>query len=228
MRKIYLNLNQYDSSEELQDAIAKSMGFPAWYGKNMDALYDCLTEISEHTCVVICNIENKPELEEYMNRVMRVFRDAEEENEALCIVIESLQNKAPKRRNTNMSKKAISTTNAPAAIGPYSQAIEAGNTIYVSGQLGLDPATGKFPGDDTESQARQSLTNIRNILQEAGADLSDVVTVTVLITDLGDFAAVNKIYGEFFAEPYPARACYEVSKLPAGGKIEIQVVAIKP
>lgn len=126
-----------------------------------------------------------------------------------------------------MSKKAISTTQAPAVIGPYSQAVEAGGVVYVSGQLGLDPATGKLPAEDTESQARQSLTNIRNILSAAGAEMSDVVTVTVLLTDLGDFAAVNKIYAEFFTEPYPARACYEVSKLPANGKIEIQVCAVK-
>lgn len=228
MRKIVLDLNKYSSRDELQEALAETMNFPDWYGRNLDALYDCLTDIVDPTCVGICHLEDdQSEMVKYRRKVVRVFQDAEEENDALCIMTELVQNKKQQRRNLNMSKKAIATANAPAAIGPYSQAIEAGNTIYVSGQLGLDPATGKFPGDDTESQARQSLTNIKNILREAGADLRDVVTVTVLLTDLVDFAAVNKIYAEFFEEPYPARACYEVSNLPAGGRIEIQVVAVK-
>jgi 2-iminobutanoate/2-iminopropanoate deaminase len=125
-----------------------------------------------------------------------------------------------------MANKAIHTENAPAALCPYSQAIQACNTIYVSGQLGLDPATGKFAGDDAVSQARQSLTNISNILKAAGATMRDVVTVTVLLDDVSAFAEVNKVYAEFFAEPYPARACYEVSKLPADALIEIQVTAV--
>jgi 2-iminobutanoate/2-iminopropanoate deaminase len=126
-----------------------------------------------------------------------------------------------------MEKEVLKSENAPAALGPYSQGIKAGNTIYVSGQLGLDPATGKFPGDDVESQTHQSLKNIENILKEAGASLANAVSVTVLLDDISDFSAVNKIYSEYFTEPYPARACFEVAKLPANAKIEIQVIAVK-
>lgn len=125
-----------------------------------------------------------------------------------------------------MANIAIHTDKAPAALGPYSQAIKAGNTIYVSGQLGLDPATGKYAGEDAVAQARQSLTNISNILAEAGASMSDVVAVTVLLDDVSTFADVNKVYAEFFTEPYPARACYEVAKLPANALVEIQVTAV--
>lgn len=125
-----------------------------------------------------------------------------------------------------MANIAIHTDKAPAALGRYSQAIKAGNTIYVSGQLGLDPATGKYAGEDAVAQARQSLTNISNILAEAGASMSDVVTVTVLLDDVSTFADVNKVYAEFFTEPYPARACYEVAKLPANALVEIQVTAV--
>lgn len=126
-----------------------------------------------------------------------------------------------------MANQAIHTDNAPAALGPYSQAVQAGNTIYVSGQLGLDPATGKYAGDDAVSQARQSLTNISNILKAAGASMKDAVSVTVLLDDISAFQEVNKVYAEFFEEPFPARACFEVSKLPAGGLVEIQVTAVK-
>lgn len=125
-----------------------------------------------------------------------------------------------------MANIAIHTDKAPAALGPYSQAIKAGNTIYVSGQLGLDPATGKYAGEDAVAQARQALTNISNILAEAGASMRDVVTVTVLLDDVSTFADVNKVYAEFFTEPYPARACYEVAKLPANALVEIQVTAV--
>ncbi len=126
-----------------------------------------------------------------------------------------------------MANKAIHTEQAPAALGPYSQAIQAGNTIYVSGQLGIDPATGTYAGNDAVSQARQSLTNIKNILAAADASMKDVVTVTVLLDDVSTFADVNQVYAEFFEEPYPARACYEVAKLPANALIEIQVTAVK-
>lgn len=126
-----------------------------------------------------------------------------------------------------MANKAIHTDKAPAALGPYSQAVQAGNTIYVSGQLGLDPATGKYAGEDAVSQARQSLTNISNILEAAGSSMKDVVSVTVLLDDVSTFQAVNQVYAEFFEEPYPARACFEVAKLPANGLVEIQVTAVK-
>ena len=126
-----------------------------------------------------------------------------------------------------MSKIAIHTENAPAAIGPYSQAIEAGNTIYVSGQLPIDPATGAFAGEDIAAQTRQSLTNIKAILAEAGADMSNVVKTTVLLADMADFAAMNAVYAEFFTAPFPARAAFQVACLPKNALVEIECVAVK-
>ena len=122
-------------------------------------------------------------------------------------------------------KQAISTTNAPAAIGPYSQATECGGTIYVSGQLPIDPATGQFAEGDIKAQARQSLTNIRNILAAAGRTMDDVLKVTVLLEDINDFAAVNEVYAEFFSAPYPARSAFAVAALPKNGRIEIEAIA---
>ena len=121
--------------------------------------------------------------------------------------------------------KAIHTDNAPAAIGPYSQAVRWGNVIYVSGQLPIDPATGAFAGEDIVSQTRQSLTNIRNILAEEGLDMSRVVKTTVMLKDIADFAAMNEVYAEFFAAPYPARAAYQVAALPKDARVEIECVA---
>ena len=126
-----------------------------------------------------------------------------------------------------MSNIAIHTENAPAAIGPYSQAIQAGNTIYVSGQLPIDPATGAFAGSDIASQTRQSLTNMKNILIEAGTDMSAVVKTTVLLADIADFAAMNAVYAEFFSAPYPARAAFQVACLPKNALVEIECVAVK-
>ena len=126
-----------------------------------------------------------------------------------------------------MSKTAIATGNAPAAIGPYSQAIHAGNTVYVSGQLPIDPATGEFAGDDIKAQTKQSLTNIQNILKEAGTDMGAVVKTTVLLKNIADFAAMNEVYAEYFTEPYPARAAFQVAALPKGAKVEIEAVASK-
>ena len=123
--------------------------------------------------------------------------------------------------------KAIATQNAPAAIGPYSQAIEANGTVYVSGQLGIDPSTGNFTEGGAVAQARQSLTNISNILKEAGLSMKDVVKVTVLLADINDFAAVNEIYKDFFEAPFPARSAFAVAALPKGGKIEIEAIAVK-
>ena len=122
--------------------------------------------------------------------------------------------------------QAVATKNAPAAIGPYSQGVKAGKTIYVSGQIPIDPATGEFAGQDIETQTRQSLTNIKNILKEAGADMSDVVKTTVLLNDIADFAAMNKVYAEFFTEPYPARAAFQVAAIPKGALVEIEAVAV--
>ena len=126
-----------------------------------------------------------------------------------------------------MSKIAIHTDNAPAAIGPYSQAIEAGNTIYVSGQLPIDPATGAFAGEDIAAQTRQSLNNIKAILAEAGADMSNVVKATVLLADIADFAAMNAVYAEFFTAPFPARAAFQAAALPKNALVEIECVAVK-
>lgn len=124
-------------------------------------------------------------------------------------------------------KKVVNTAHAPAAIGPYSQAIEASGTVYISGQLPIDPATGAFPSDDIRDQTRASLENIRAILAEAGMDFSNVVKTTVLLDDIGDFAAMNEVYGTYFSEPYPARAAFEVAKLPKAAKVEIEAVAVK-
>lgn len=122
----------------------------------------------------------------------------------------------------------IQTQNAPAAIGPYSQAIQAGGTIYVSGQLPINPATGEFAGADIRAQARQSLENIKAILAAAGADMAHVVKTTVLLQDMADFAAMNEVYAEYFSEPYPARAAFQVAKLPKGALVEIEAVAVQP
>ena len=122
--------------------------------------------------------------------------------------------------------KALHTDNAPAAIGPYSQAVQAEKTIYVSGQLPVDPATGTFAGEDIKTQTKQSLTNIKNILASAGADMGDVTKTTVLLQDIADFGAMNEVYAEFFTEPYPARAAFQVAALPKGAKVEIEAVAV--
>ncbi len=124
-----------------------------------------------------------------------------------------------------VSNEAIASSAAPAAIGPYSQAIRADRTLYVSGQLPIDPATGAFAGDDIASQTRQSLSNIRAILAEAGMTMQDVVKTTVLLADIGDFGAMNEVYAEFFSEPYPARAAFQVAALPKAAKVEIERAA---
>ena len=121
--------------------------------------------------------------------------------------------------------KPIHTGNAPAAIGPYSQAVQAGSLVFVSGQLPIDPATGAFAGADIASQTRQSLTNVKNILEEAGYTCADVVKTTVLLADVGDFAAMNAVYAEFFTENCPARAAFAVKDLPKGALVEIEAIA---
>ena len=123
--------------------------------------------------------------------------------------------------------KIIHTANAPAAIGPYSQAVQAGNTLYVSGQIPIDPATGAFAGNDITAQTRQSLTNVRSILEAAGYTLADVVKTTVLLADIADFAAMNAVYAEFFTADCPARACFAVKDLPKGALVEIEAIACK-
>ncbi len=121
----------------------------------------------------------------------------------------------------------IHTPNAPAAIGPYSQAVQAGSMLFVPGQIPIDPATGAFAGDDIATQTRQSLTNVKNILEAAGYTLADVVKTTVLLADIADFAAMNAIYAEFFTENCPARACFAVRDLPKAALVEIEAIANK-
>ena len=124
-------------------------------------------------------------------------------------------------------KNIISTAAAPAAIGPYSQAIDLGAIVITSGQLPIDPATGEFAGADIASQTRQSLTNMKAILEANGMTMADVVKTTVLLADIAEFAAMNAVYAEFFTQPYPARAAYQVANLPRGAKVEIEAVAVK-
>ena len=121
----------------------------------------------------------------------------------------------------------IYTHNAPAAIGPYSQAVQVGNMLFVSGQIPIDPATGEFAGSDIATQTKQSLTNIQNILAAAGYSLNDVVKTTVLLADIADFAAMNAVYAEYFSENKPARACFAVKDLPKGALVEIEAIAVK-
>lgn len=121
----------------------------------------------------------------------------------------------------------IHTPKAPVAIGPYSQAIQTGNLLFVSGQLPVDPATGEFAGADITSQTRQSLNNVCSILEQAGYTTADVAKTTVLLADMGDFAAMNAVYAEFFAEPFPARAAFAVKTLPKGALVEIEAIAVK-
>ncbi len=123
-----------------------------------------------------------------------------------------------------MAKEAIETSKAPGAVGPYSQGIRAGDLIFVSGQLPAN-AEGVLIIDDIAAATRHSLENVHAVLSAAGAQMSDVVKATVFLTDMGDFSAMNKVYGEFFSEPFPARACIEVAALPKGAKVEIEVIA---
>ncbi len=123
-------------------------------------------------------------------------------------------------------KKIISSPLAPKAVGPYSQAVEAGGTLYVSGQLPVNGADGSV-AEGIEAQTRQSLENLKAILEEGGYSLSDVVKTTVLLDSIGDFAAMNGIYASYFTEQMPARVCYEVAKLPLGVLVEIDAIAVK-
>ena len=123
--------------------------------------------------------------------------------------------------------KAIHTNNAPADIGPYSQAIEVNGFVFASGQIPIDPATGDFVEGGIKEQTKQALTNASNILKEAGTDLSHVVKTTVYMADMGDFAAMNEIYAQFFNEPYPARSAVAVKALPKGALVEVEVLAAK-
>ena len=123
-----------------------------------------------------------------------------------------------------MSIRIIQTPEAPAAIGPYSQAVAAGGMLFTSGQLGIDPETNVLP-EGIEAQTRQSLLNIRAILEEAALEVTDVIKTTVFVKNMADFPVVNEIYASFFGDHKPARSCVEVSKLPKGGLVEIEIVA---
>ena len=123
-------------------------------------------------------------------------------------------------------KKVIATPDAPKAVGPYSQAIEVNGTLYISGQIPVNPADGKVQ-EDIVAAAHQSLKNIGAILKEAGMDYDNVVKTTVLLADIKDFAAMNGVYAKFFSGAFPARVCYQVAALPMGAKVEIDAVAVK-
>jgi reactive intermediate/imine deaminase len=124
-----------------------------------------------------------------------------------------------------MSREAIHTTAAPAAIGPYSQAIRVGDTVYLSGQIGLDPATGSLR-EGTDAQARQVFANLQAVAAAAGGTLDELAKVTLLLVDMADFARVNEIMAGFFTPPYPARATYQVAGLPRGARIEVEGVLV--
>jgi reactive intermediate/imine deaminase len=124
------------------------------------------------------------------------------------------------------ARQAISTPEAPAAIGPYSQAVRAGNTVYLSGQIALDPATGQMTGGGFEAEARRVFTNLQAVAQAAGGTLDDAVRVTIYLTDLANFPLVNQIMTEYFHAPYPARATVGVAQLPRGAQVEVDAVLL--
>ena len=124
-------------------------------------------------------------------------------------------------------KQPVQTTLAPAAIGPYSQAIQAGDTVYVPGHLPIDPATGQFAEGDIRDLTRQSLLNVQHILESVGLSMAHVVKTTVFLADMNDFAGMNEVYAEFFAAPFPARSAVAVKTLPKGASVEIECVAVK-
>ena len=124
-------------------------------------------------------------------------------------------------------KKVIATTNAPAAIGPYSQAVQVGNMLFASGQLGIDPAPGNFVEGAVKEQTAQAFKNVKAILAEAGLDISDVVKTTVFLADMGDFGAMNEVYASQFEGAFPARSAVAVKTLPKNGLVEIEVIAVK-
>lgn len=137
-----------------------------------------------------------------------------------CVEIES-------ETSTEIQKKIINTDNAPAAVGVYSQAIQVGNTLYLSGQIGLIPESRELAGADLESQTHQTLKNIRAVLKTAGYEMSDVVKAQVFLDDMNDYSAFNEVYVQYFPENPPARAVVEISRIPLDAKVEIMVTAVK-
>ncbi|MBL8298041.1 MAG: RidA family protein [Rhodanobacteraceae bacterium] len=126
-----------------------------------------------------------------------------------------------------MSRTVIASDHAPKAIGPYSQAVQVGNTIYTSGQIPIDPATGELIGGDIEAQARRVFDNLRAVVEAAGASFADVARVGIYLTDLANFAAVNAVMAEFFQQPYPARSTIGVAALPRGAQVEVDLVLVR-
>jgi len=124
-------------------------------------------------------------------------------------------------------KKVISTENAPQAVGPYSQAVWANDLLFISGQIPVNPQTGKFVSDDVKEQTKQVFKNIGAILQKAGLGYENIVKATVFLADMNDFAAMNEVYASFFSKDFPARAAFQVVKLPLGAKVEIEAIAVK-
>lgn len=141
------------------------------------------------------------------------------------VVRPAVVNRVQRARMSVSAKQVVSTEDAPAALGPYSQAIKAGNTLYVSGQIGIVPGTKDFASEGVEGQTEQVMKNMGAILKAAGADYSDVVKTTILLADMGDFATVNGIYGRFFPENPPARATFAVKTLPLNARVEIECIA---
>ncbi|RLC48212.1 MAG: reactive intermediate/imine deaminase [Candidatus Cloacimonadota bacterium] len=124
-------------------------------------------------------------------------------------------------------KKIISTENAPKAVGPYSQAVWANDLLFISGQIPIDPSTGKFVSEDVKEQTKQVFKNLGSILQEAGMDFENIVKATVYLADMNNFAAMNEVYASFFEKDFPARAAFQVVKLPLGAKVEIEAIAVR-
>lgn len=127
-----------------------------------------------------------------------------------------------------MNRTIVQTDQAPAAIGTYAQAVLAGDTLYVSGQIPLDPATGEVSGDDVEARIRRVFDNLKAVVEAGGLTLADIVKLNVFLTDLGCFPTVNAVMAEYFAEPYPARAAVQVAALPRGVDVEMDAVAVRP
>ena len=123
-----------------------------------------------------------------------------------------------------MTMKEVKTNNAPAAIGPYSQAIISGNTVFASGQIPVNPSNGEIP-EGVEAQANQAFTNVKNLLEAAGTSIDNVIKTTVFIQNMDDFGKINEIYASYFTEPFPARSCVEVAKLPKGVLLEVEAIA---
>ncbi len=124
-------------------------------------------------------------------------------------------------------KKVISTENAPKAVGPYSQAVWANDFLFISGQIPIDPATGKFVSEDIEEQTKQVFKNLGAILYEAGLGYENIVKATVYLTDMNDFASMNEVYASFFTKDFPVRAAFQVVELPMGAKVEIEAIAVR-